>query len=45
MDATTRDFVRRRADHRREYCLLHVLAVNDARRLELRSVLLAHNQP
>jgi hypothetical protein len=24
---------------------VHVLAMNDARRLELRSVLLAHNQP
>ena len=45
MHATTRDLVRRQADHRCEYCLLHVLAMNDARRLELRSVLLAHNQP
>jgi len=40
-----RDFVRRRGDHGCEYCLLHVRAMNDARRLELRSALLAHNQP
>ena len=42
MDATTRDVVRRRADNR---CAnVHVLAMNDARRLELRSELLARNQ-